>query len=277
MVLSVCLTILSDVTHIFQHFSQFQFAEIRNYNLNNYVFLLFWGETISRQPLPIVFCSTVNRAPTHITSQGSLFSFKKKKKKGKTLKGPLVQIPVQREQIAPVVHVQTEKQTGQSSDWEAPCIQLHKLKRKMERKKKSGVLSFAPPRLWAMQWECRREASYQQGKRVEKKRNGKRTGHSSAELSSSSDTPEQRFQLFFSNQSNVVVVSLYFSFLVLYAGLSSFGEGGHHGPEQLVGVVFHALALGLQVQQLPYPLHGQIVLVVKQRGKSVLQHVRRVS
>lgn len=52
--------------------------------------------------------------------------------------------------------------------------------------------------------------------------------------------------------------------------IASFGEGGHHSPQQLIGVVLHALALRLQVQQLPYSLHGQIVLVIQKRGKRVL-------
>lgn len=57
---------------------------------------------------------------------------------------------------------------------------------------------------------------------------------------------------------------------------ASFGEGGHHRPQQLIGVVLHALALRLQVQQLSYSLHGQIVLVIQQRGERILQDVRRM-
>lgn len=43
---------------------------------------------------------------------------------------------------------------------------------------------------------------------------------------------------------------------------ASFGEGGHHGPKQLVGVGLQALPLGLQLQQRAHSLHGQVVLVV---------------
>lgn len=51
---------------------------------------------------------------------------------------------------------------------------------------------------------------------------------------------------------------------------ASFGKGSHHSPKQLVRVGLHAFSLRFEVQQQSYSFHGQVVLVVQQRGECVL-------
>lgn len=77
-------------------------------------------------------------------------------------------------------------------------------------------------------------------------------------------------------QLNITDHSQIFQFNQSEGRCDSFSKCGHHCPHEFVSVGLGALLLRLQLQQCVDPLHAQFVLVVLERGKGILQHVRRV-
>ena len=57
---------------------------------------------------------------------------------------------------------------------------------------------------------------------------------------------------------------------------SSFDEGGKDGPHDLVGGLLRGLHLEVEVEEVPDPLHGHVVVVVVEGGEGVLQDVGAV-
>lgn len=53
-------------------------------------------------------------------------------------------------------------------------------------------------------------------------------------------------------------------------------EGGEHRPHHLVGLLLGRLGLQLQVQQVSHPLHCDVVIVIIQGSKGILQYVGAV-
>lgn len=52
-----------------------------------------------------------------------------------------------------------------------------------------------------------------------------------------------------------------------------FRERGKDGPHELVGSRFGGLSVQVQVEQLPNPFHGQLVVVIIQRSEGIFQDV----